>query len=244
MVNAPPVCREKTGITNLWALWQDWRGKSWITLLWSLLAPGPGRGHSGGEMTAATTQKSKPNESRSFPDPSAMRDAVAAMSYIHLQQKLLLTPSLDFSLIMVTHCFIFLSLCIIYNVQLPDSGLSLWGAPFYMQYPFLYATQNCQFSRMEPDSQDQIMHYFNYKIQLLYIVSTSFHIFLFLKLSVSHLSHYLICLTIVTASAAGRSIRARSYCVSLQFSEQRLNPLFSGSLHLKHINVSRHNRVI
>lgn len=29
-------------------------------------------------MTAATTRKSKPNESRSFPDPSAMRDAVAA----------------------------------------------------------------------------------------------------------------------------------------------------------------------
>lgn len=28
-------------------------------------------------MTAATTRKSKPNESRSFPDPSAMRDTVA-----------------------------------------------------------------------------------------------------------------------------------------------------------------------
>jgi len=34
-------------------------------------------------MTAATTQKSKPNESRSFPDPSAMRDAVAAPNYTH-----------------------------------------------------------------------------------------------------------------------------------------------------------------
>lgn len=30
---------------------------------------------------AATTRKSKPNESQSFPDPSAMRDAVAAPTH-------------------------------------------------------------------------------------------------------------------------------------------------------------------
>lgn len=35
-------------------------------------------------MTAATTRKSKPNESRSFPDPSAMRDAVATPYHTHL----------------------------------------------------------------------------------------------------------------------------------------------------------------
>lgn len=33
-------------------------------------------------MTAATTRKSKPNESRSFPDPSAMRDAVATPTHL------------------------------------------------------------------------------------------------------------------------------------------------------------------
>lgn len=75
-------------------------------------------------MTAATTRKSKPNESRSFPDPSAMRDAAASPSYIHLHQKLL-TLSLDIPLIMVTHCFSFFSPMLIYNVELNDSGLAL-----------------------------------------------------------------------------------------------------------------------
>lgn len=42
-------------------------------------------------MTAATTRKSKPNESRSFPDPSAMRDAVAAPAHL-LSHKLCNNP--------------------------------------------------------------------------------------------------------------------------------------------------------
>lgn len=55
---------------------------------WSLSGPGPGRGPQGGGMTAATTRKSKPNESRSFPDPSATRDAAAAPRCTHLPHEL------------------------------------------------------------------------------------------------------------------------------------------------------------
>lgn len=50
-------------------------------------------------MTAATTQKSKPNELRSFPDPSAMRDAVAAPISTHLLHKLCIN-----SFIFLTGC--------------------------------------------------------------------------------------------------------------------------------------------
>lgn len=60
-------------------------------------------------MTAATTRKSKPNESRSFPDPSAMRDAVATPT--HLQPRKLCNnptpPRLDFTLHMMTPCLSF-----------------------------------------------------------------------------------------------------------------------------------------
>lgn len=70
-------CREKTGIIKLWALWQEWRGKSWIMLRSSLWGAGPRKGPQGRKMMAATIEKSKPNESLSFPDPSTTRDAVA-----------------------------------------------------------------------------------------------------------------------------------------------------------------------
>lgn len=71
------VFREKTGIIKLWALWQEWRGRSWIMLHLNLSGEGPRKGPRGRKRMAATIGKSKPNESRSFPDPSTPRDAVA-----------------------------------------------------------------------------------------------------------------------------------------------------------------------
>lgn len=61
-------------------------------------------------MMAATTQKSKPNESQSFPDPSAMRDAVAALHHTHpLPHKLYNNHPLllDLTPHMMTPCFSF-----------------------------------------------------------------------------------------------------------------------------------------
>lgn len=72
------VCREKTGIIKLWALWQEWRGRSWIMLHLNLSGEGPRKGPQGRRKMAATIGKSKPNESLSFPDPSTTRDTVAA----------------------------------------------------------------------------------------------------------------------------------------------------------------------
>lgn len=114
------VYREKTGIIKLWALWQDWRGKSWIMPLWSSSGAGPGRGPQAGEMTAVATRKSKPNESRSFPDLLARRDAAAA----HLPHTLCdnLLPLLDFTLNTTTTWLLSVR-CHSESVPRPPSGI-------------------------------------------------------------------------------------------------------------------------
>lgn len=49
----------------------------------SLSGAGPRKGPQGRKMMAATIGKSKPNESRSFPDPSTTQDAVATHLLLH-----------------------------------------------------------------------------------------------------------------------------------------------------------------
>lgn len=121
------VCREKTGIIKLWALWQEWRGRSWIMLHLNLSGEGPRKGPQGRRKMAATIGKSKPNESLSFPDPS-----------LHNMQ----WPHISCHIHVVITCHILLD----FTLQMPSAQI----------YHLWYTTQCllCQYSILPPVPQN------------------------------------------------------------------------------------------